>query len=60
MASATSKKTELKLTAVTRASFGNSNNIATSSAEEAANTMVCLINQASYLLHKQLQSLELN
>ncbi|MBU4267518.1 MAG: four helix bundle suffix domain-containing protein [Acidobacteria bacterium] len=58
MASATSKKTELKLTAVARASFGNSNNIATSSAEEAANTMVCLINQASYLLPKQLQSLE--
>jgi four helix bundle suffix protein len=27
-------------------------------AEISANTMICLINQASYLLHKQLQSLE--
>jgi four helix bundle suffix protein len=32
--------------------------IATSSSEEAANTLICLINQASYLLHRQLQSLE--
>jgi restriction system protein len=29
-----------------------------SDAETAANTMICLINQASYLLHRQLQSLE--
>lgn len=32
--------------------------IATASAETAANTLICLINQASYLLRKQLQSLE--
>ena len=32
--------------------------IITSSSEEAANTLICLINQASYLLHRQLQSLE--
>jgi len=29
-----------------------------SSEETAANTMICLINQASYLLHRQMQSLE--
>jgi len=32
--------------------------IATASAETAANTLICLINQASYLLRKQLISLE--
>jgi restriction system protein len=32
--------------------------IAAASAEVAANTLVCLINQASYLLGRQLQSLE--
>jgi len=110
MASATSKKTELKLTGVTRASLEEllldyedflrqrglrlwkkdspealevrrryqsdkseksdrsdqsdlsdktgAYKIATASAEEAANTLICLVNQASYLLHKQLQSLE--
>jgi four helix bundle suffix protein len=104
MASATSKKTELKLTGVARASLEellldyedflrhrglrlwqkdspealtvrtkyksdqsdssdrsdkkDSFNVATSSAEEATNTLICLINQASYLLHRQLQSLE--
>jgi len=104
MASATSKKTELKLTGVARASLEellldyedflrhrglrlwkkdspealavrtkyksdqsdssdrsdkkDSYKSATSSAEEAANTLICLINQASYLLHRQLQSLE--
>ena len=104
MASATSKKIELKLTGVARASLEellldyedflrhrglrlwrkdapealavrtkyksdqsdlsdqsdkkSSYKIATSSAEEAANTLICLINQASYLLHRQLQSLE--
>jgi four helix bundle suffix protein len=32
--------------------------IATATAEAAANTFVCLINQASYLLRRQLQNLE--
>ena len=32
--------------------------IATASAEVAANTLICLINQASYLLGRQLQKLE--
>lgn len=32
----------------------------TASPEEAANTMICLINQASYLLGRQLQRLEEN
>jgi len=107
MASATSKKTELKLTSVARASLeellldyedflrqrgmriwdknspdalsvrnryqsGGSDQsdrsdgsdksvpyrVATVSAETAANTMVCLINQASFLLGRQLQNLE--
>ena len=107
MASATSKKTELKLTSVARASLeellldyedflrqrglriwdknspdallvrnsyqsGGSDKsdrsdgsdtsdpyrVATVSAETAANTMVCLINQASFLLGRQLQMLE--
>jgi four helix bundle suffix protein len=107
MASATSKKTELKLTSVARASLeellldyedflrqrgmriwaknspdallvrnsyksGGSDKsdmsdgsdtsdpyrVATVSAETAANTMVCLINQASFLLGRQLQNLE--
>ena len=104
MASATSKKTELKLTGVARASleellldyedflrqhrlpFWNKNSpqalavrkkhlsdqsdksdssdrsdpyqIAKASAEVAANTLICLINQASYLLGRQLQTLE--
>ena len=98
MASATSKKTELKLTGVARASLEEllldyedflrqrglrlwdknspealearkllsdesdrsdlSDTFKLSSAEIAANTMICLINQASYLLHKQLQTLE--
>ena len=107
MASATSKKTELKLTSVARASLeellldyedflrqrgmriwdknspdallvrnsyksggsdksGRSDGsdtsdpyrVATVSAETAANTLVCLINQASFLLGRQLQNLE--
>ena len=104
MASATSKKTELKLTGVARASLGellldyqaflrqkglrlwpkdspealairkkySSDRSATSDAsdtsdpyslktappEVAANTLICLINQASYLLGRQLQRLE--
>ncbi|MDZ7316343.1 MAG: four helix bundle suffix domain-containing protein [candidate division KSB1 bacterium] len=101
MASATSKKTELKLTGVARASLeellldyedflrqrglrlwpkdspealavrrkyltDNSNSsdrtdpygFRTASAEVAANTLICLINQASYLLGRQLQKLE--
>ena len=104
MASATSKKTELKLTSVARASLeellldyedflrqrgmriwdknspdalsvrnryqsdksdrsdgsdqSDSYRVATVSAETAANTMVCLINQASFLLGRQLQNLE--
>ncbi|MBI5327854.1 MAG: four helix bundle protein [Deltaproteobacteria bacterium] len=104
MASATSKKTELKLTGVARASLeellldyqaflrqrglriwakdsaealavrrkyqstGSDRSdksdapdpygIATASPEVAANTLICLINQASYLLGRQLQKLE--
>ena len=104
MASATSKKSELKLTGVARASLeellldyedflrqrglrlwrkdspealevrgryqsDNSDpsdrsdssdpySIATASPEVAANTLICLINQASYLLGRQLQKLE--
>jgi restriction system protein len=34
--------------------------IATVSEEVAANTLICLINQASYLLRKQLENLEQN
>jgi four helix bundle suffix protein len=101
MASATSKKTELKLTGVARASLeellldfqaflrqkglriwakdsqeallirkkyqSDASNesdksdpygIKTASPEVAANTLICLINQASYLLRRQLQRLE--
>lgn len=101
MASATSKKTELKLTGVARASLeellldyqaflrqrglsiwnkdspealavrkkyqsdrsdksdsSDTYGIATASPEVAANTLICLINQASYLLGRQIQRLE--
>jgi len=98
MASATSKKTELKLTGVARASLeellldyedflrqrclrrwpkdspearrvrqhyrsdsselSDPYKIRTANAEEAANTLICLVNQASYLLARQLQRLE--
>jgi len=102
MASATSKKTELKLTGVARASLEEllldyedflrqrglrlwhkdspealrvrkafssdqsdmsdrsdpSKAVTTATPEVAANTLVCLINQASYLLGRQLQTLE--
>jgi four helix bundle suffix protein len=104
MASATSKKIELKLTGIARASLeellldyegflrqrglriwdrtsaeavavrkrylsdgSNSSDrsdgsdpyhFSTASAEETANTLICLINQASYLLGRQLQQLE--
>jgi restriction system protein len=98
MASATSKKMELKLTGVARASLeellldykdflrqrglrlwdknsaealsvrsrfrsdlsdkSDPYGISKTSAEIAANTLICLINQASYLLKKQLESLE--
>ena len=103
MASATSKKTELKLTGVARASLEEllldyedflrqrglriwdknspkalesrkilsdesdtsdqsdkkgASILKNSDAETSANTMICLINQASYLLHRQLQTLE--
>jgi len=101
MASATSKKAELKLTGVARASLeellldygdflrqrglriwsktsaqalavrkryvsdgsdssdrSDTYGFATASAEEIANTLICLINQASYLLGRQLRSLE--
>ncbi len=98
-ASATSKKTELKLTNVARASLTElmgdyqdflrqrglplwdkdspqarearrklasdqsdgsalSDLMKTASPEVAANTMLCLVNQASYLLHRQLERLE--
>jgi len=106
MASATSKKTELKLTSVARASLeellldyedflrqrglrlwpkdapetlavrkkyqadgsdksdesdrSDPYSIATASAEVAANTLICLVNQASFLLRRQLQRLEEN
>jgi restriction system protein len=101
MASATSKKTELKLTGVARASLeellldyedflrqrglgiwakdspealavrrkyrsdmsdvsdrSDPYGLKSASAEVAANTLICLINQASYLLGRQLQKLE--
>ena len=98
MASGTSKKTELKLTNVARASLeelmldfsdflrqrgfrqwdksspeaqaarrryssdqpdkSDLSDIRTAAPEVTANTMLCLINQASYLLHRQLQRLE--
>jgi restriction system protein len=101
MASATSRKMELKLTAVARASLeellldyqdflrqrdlktweknsaeslavrsqyssdrsaqsdgSDAYGIRTASPEVAANTLICLINQASYLLHRQLDRLE--
>lgn len=102
MASATSKKTELKLTSVARASLEEllldyqdflrqhnlkmwlkdspeamavreryksdrsdrsdesdwSDKIKTADAETAANTLICLINQASFLLGRQIQKLE--
>ncbi len=100
MASATSKKTELKLTGVARASLeellldyedflrqrglrlwpkdspealavrrkhlskvsdpSDPYQLRTASAEVAANTLICLINQASYLLGRQLQKLAQN
>ncbi len=97
MASATSKKIELKLTGIARASLEEllldyedflrqrglkiwhkdspealkvrrsylsgqsdwSDRIKTCSAEEAANTIICFINQASYLLKRQLEKLEI-
>ena len=91
LASATSKKTELKLTGVARASLGellldyedylrqrglrlwqkddpeavrarsdrsDKSDWTGWSDEVFANTMICLINQASYLLWKQMQRLE--
>jgi len=101
MASATSRKTELKLTSVARASLeellldyqdflrqrglrlwikdspeavairgkyksdgsdrsdkSDPYSIRTASAEKAANTMICLINQASFLLGRQIRRLE--
>jgi four helix bundle suffix protein len=101
MASATSKKTELKLTSVARASLeellldyedflrqrglhlwakdspeamavrnlyqsdqsdesdkSDSYSIRTASAEKVANTLICLINQASFLLGRQIRKLE--
>jgi four helix bundle suffix protein len=101
VASATSKKTELKLTGVARASLeellldledllrqrglrlwskddpraqavrqryrsdqsdasdpSDPHRIKTADAETAANTLICLVNQASYLLARQLRSLE--
>lgn len=94
MASATSKKMELKLTGVARASLeelildyedyvrqnglklwdknspealavrrrlsdgSDKSDIRSCSAEVAANTVICLVNQASYLLGRQLRSLE--
>jgi four helix bundle suffix protein len=101
MASATSKKTELKLTGVARASLeellldyqdylrqrglqlwdknsadalairakfqsdwsdisdkSDPYGIKTATEECAANTLICIINQASYLLHRQLKTLE--
>jgi len=96
LASATSKKTELKLTGIARASLeellldyqdylrqrrlrlwqkddppalavrrkfasGNSNEADWPEDPEVfANTMICLINQASYLLHRQLERLEID
>ncbi|MEW6102548.1 MAG: four helix bundle suffix domain-containing protein [bacterium] len=95
MASATSKKTELKLTGIARASLeellldyedflrqkglcrwdknspealvvrrsyqsdkSDRSDFYKLSAEVLANTIICLVNQASYLLRKQLQKLE--
>jgi restriction system protein len=91
LASATSKKTELKLTCVARASLGellldyedylrqhglrqwkkddpesikvrsdrsDESDWSDKSEEEFANTMICLVNQASFLLWKQMQRLE--
>src|SRR5438067_5274720 len=95
MASGTSKKTELKLTNVARASLeelmldyedflrqrglrlwnkdspealavrqsyqsnkSDLSDLKTATPETAANTLLCLINQASYLLHRQLKKLE--
>jgi len=91
LAAATSKKTELKLTNVARASLGEllldyedylrqrklhqwkkddqesirvrsdrsyKPDWSDKSDEEFANTMICLVNQASFLLWKQLQRLE--
>lgn len=91
LASATSKKTELKLTGVARASLGellldfedylrqhglaqwkkddpkaikarsdrsDKSDWSGKNDEEFANSMICLINQASYLLWKQMQRLE--
>jgi four helix bundle suffix protein len=91
LASATSKKTEIKLTGVARASLGellldfedylrqrglrqwkkddpesvkvrsdrsDMSDWSDKSDEEMANILICLINQASYLLWKQMQRLE--
>jgi restriction system protein len=91
LASATSKKTEIKLTGVARASLGellldyedflrqrklhqwqkddpqsikarsdrsDGSDWSAKTEEEFANLMICLVNQASFLLWKQLQRLE--
>ena len=55
MASATSKKTELKSDGSDRS---DRYCIATASPEVAANTLICLVNQASFLRGRQLQKLE--
>jgi len=41
-----------------RSDKSDSYSVATASAERAANTLICLINQASFLLGRQLQKLE--
>ena len=51
MASGTSKKTELKLIGVARSSLEEA------PPETAANTLICLIHQANYLLDQQLRQL---
>ncbi len=50
MASGTSRKTEVKLVGIARASLA--------AAETAANALVCLIHQTNYLLDQQLRQLE--
>ncbi len=52
MASGTSKKSELKLVGVARASLEEA------PPEVAANTIICLIHQANYLLDQQMRQLE--
>lgn len=64
MASGTSKKIELKLTGIARASLeellSDPLRLKHTTPRIAANIMICLVNQAGYLIGKQIKRLEEN